>query len=561
MLENGYPVVLGVLPGNKEYDYLPSIGFMPSRVAMLGNKSPLLVTPCPYYREFENTGTTDFEYITEHATMRGVKANRTNVQISLEKCNSPNKYPNDDLQVEVEKQVYEYMGPILTTTMAGPDSNFEINNSTSPAKQWKERGCKDKAEALAHPDMPDAVWGIDHVPIIDYNGKVEFLEQTEIVNDKKIRGTFNPPLDLLLKEKLFFDNQNKNVKDNNQTNWIKYGFVKQYGGFHRLGLEMEEYDYHDEDDVTGYDRVISMVPTYRMRTHFLSFPDKFYLMYCYVVQFVLYAIVACPDGVLRKRLTGNISGSNSTTVNNSIAHLFILFRFIHKFWLIIVGRIPTLQEILFFHKYNIYSDDAFGGHKIRAILELSDRLISYDQAIVILKTLKVETYAEFGAILKPKQHFSSEGSGRLNQAHSFLGSSFHFDELLGMYVPYPRINKLASSLKYTLKPLNPVDQITKVFAITILAGTVPRLHKECVTFLNFLLDTYKFKHGELPEYWISLARIAVDTPTVWYLNNLGRESNGALRRSVFENDQRSQSKSTSSESVTSEKSTSTSSRT
>lgn len=481
---------------------------------MLSTKMPLNVKECPVYRDFRATGLSNIDYIDKHATMACVVPRRSNVELSLSKCNIKPKRPVDALQKYADGIAERYLAPYLSTTTVSVDDAVTFNFSTSPSKSWKLRGCKNKGEALNHPEFANRVGSIDHVPIMDYNGKVELLDKEDIIIQNKIRGTFNPPIDFLAKQKILFDRQNANLIANRDKIWIKYGFVKQFGGFNRLGKMIEElYDFIDEDDAVGWDRAIWLVWVYEMRTKYLKIADCLLLMLLYVTYFTLNCYVMCPDGVVRIRKTGNFSGSNNTTTDNSMAHMPIVIRFICKLWLFGKNRLPTYDEVFENHMYAIYSDDALGAHKLES-LGISD------EDFVRIKT---ETYLEFGLALKPKQHYHSYMKGRIDPNHSFLGSSFHYDESLGVYVPYPRVDKLASSLKYFVTPHNDLEMVAKVVSLLILSCAAPELHTECTNFLDFLLARYP-DIQEVPLDWRSYAALARDNPSVWAALLSGREA-------------------------------------
>ena len=420
---------------NNKYQHLKAIGFNPKGVACLAKGSALNILPDPLFEEARNYF--DFPFIDEHASMRGVKSTRSNVEKSLAKCDARPTYPSDPLQTMVEDMVFTYLKPELSVGVLRPQDDVYIKNASSPGKKWKQKKCKTKGEALSHPDFPSEFRSLTSDPVMDYNGKTELLEVEEIVVEDKIRGTFNPPIDFIMKQKLIFDRQNASIAAASKKKWIRYGFVKQYGGFHKFCSDMEQFHIIDEDDCKGYDRLIYLMKVYELRWRgFSKFSPGFMLTFWYCAWFSIFNLVLCPDGVVRQRQTGNGSGSNNTTADNSIFHLLVVFRFIFKLWKRYQGRYPTLSEVLDNHRYNIYSDDAVGGHNISLFPDLTlDEFYS----------MKVSTYLEFGLILKPAQHYLTvrPDLGRISPKHSFLGSYFYYDEKLRFYVPYPRVEKIS----------------------------------------------------------------------------------------------------------------------
>ena len=279
---------------NHKYEHFEALCHVPSRQQQFGDKIPFVVNKCPVYERFRQTGLSDTEFVDSLADMREVRATNKNVALSLDKCDTQAVYPDDNLQMYVENIVSRYLKPILSVTVATPDHEFDVKNSTSPNSFWKELGCANKGEALQHPNLPGMVDSIYHPPICDYNMKQELLTLDDIMERGKMRGTFNPPLDFLMKEKILYDLQNEALVKHCDTSWIKYGFVKQYGGFNKLGEEYHEYEIMDEDDVTGFDRGIYLEPTMRIRNSFLIGRQFFFGMMCYVTYFIIYALVRCP---------------------------------------------------------------------------------------------------------------------------------------------------------------------------------------------------------------------------------------------------------------------------
>lgn len=497
---------------NRRYKYFQAEAYAPGRVTPLSEKTPFLINEELLFQEYCKTGLADKKYIEELASMRGVKPTRRNMQISLDKCDTKPIFVEDDIQAYVDELVYQYLSPYLTVPYCNSDHKYEINLSSSPGKFWKRQGCKTKGDALKHPKFSEYLTSIDHIPICDYNGKIELLD-SDLIRDGKIRGTFNPPLDFIMKQKYLYDLQNKALLENHDEIWIKYGFVKQYGGVDRMGKILELCQILSCDDCIGYDRIAFLKKVYELRNRCLQFPSHLKDLVDYVTYYTIHSYIACPDGVIRQRATGNISGSNNTTTDNSILHTFIQFRFIVNLWLKYLNRYPTLQEVVDAAKCYIFSDDNTCGYKFPFNISLDE---FYEE--------KVRTYRMFGFELKPAQkELSRPSKGNLGN-HSFLGSSFHYDEEYQMYVPYPRVEKIASSLIYCVDSHEPVDVLAKAYALTVLSCMVPKLGDECRKFLKFLLSNVKNPQKVLGYDGVNLINMAIDNPKIFYLQHMGRQA-------------------------------------
>lgn len=504
--------VLPVSDNNKKYQYFDSICFAPGRVVPLSEKQPFLINEEPLFKEYLETGIADIPYLTDLANMRGVKPNRTNVTKSLDKCDTKPVYPNDDIQDYVRELVYQYLGPYLTVPVANSSHKYEYNTSSSPGKFWKRLGCPTKGDAFKHPLFMKYLTSIDHIPICDYNGKIELLN-AELISEGKIRGTFNPQVDFIGKQKFLYDNQNEMLLKNNELIWIKYGFVKQYGGIDRMCKKLESCSILSDDDCIGYDRIAYLGEVYRLRNHFLQYDEMYQPLVDYVTYFTMHAYVACPDGVIRRRATGNISGSNNTTTDNSILHVFIEMRFIVELFIHYMGRKPTLEECISCVECYIYSDDNTCGYKLPFSISLDEFYI-----------FKQKVYRRFGFELKPEQkELSHPAKGNLNN-HSFLGSFFFYDKEYEMYIPYPRVEKIASSLFYTVESHEPIDTLAKAYALTVLSCMVPQLGEECRKFLQFLLSRVHSPEKVLGFEGLKIINNAIHHPKIFYLQHMGRQS-------------------------------------
>lgn len=505
--------VVPVTETNRTYKYFDSVAYAPARAVPMTEKTPFLIKEELLFQEYLKTGLADKEYLEELATMRGVKPTRRNMTKSVDKCDTKPSYVEDDIQLYVDNMVYQYLGPYLTVPYCNTNHNYDVNNSSSPGKFWKRLGCKTKGDAIKHPLFMDYLVSIDHIPICDYNGKTELLD-ADLIEGGKIRGTFNPPVDFVMKQKFLYDVQNTSLLLHNAELWIKYGYVKQFGGIDRMGKLLEECDILSDDDCIGFDRIAWLKKVYELRNRCLQFPDSMQALVDYVTYFTMHAYVACPDGVIRRRATGNISGSNNTTCDNSILHVFIQMRFITELYLKYLGRLPTLEEVVSSVECYIYSDDNTCGYSFPFHVELDD-----------FYELKKTVYRKFGFELKPEQkELSRPSRGNLGN-HSFLGSSFHWDAEYEMYVPFPRVEKIASSLFYSIDSKEDIDVLAKAHALTVLSCMVPKLGDECRKFLKFLLSRIPKPEQVLGFDGMNLINSALENPKVFYLQLMGRQAN------------------------------------
>lgn len=506
---------------NLKYKFLPPLGYAPECVARYGETTQgVFVKECKLFLDFEqNLTEEELLFMAQNADQRAVKPNKSNVYTSFEKCDVEKISPNDELEKYIDKLMEEYFEPFLTADIS---TEHEYARPTSCGKTFKARfKCKNKGEALDHPEFINYVFDIDHIPLWSIAPKLEILPLSDILPIKdggrnKIRTIFIPDIQLLAKQKLFFDNQNQNIIDRctEFDSWIAYGFTKQYMGFHSLGKEFEGYGFVNEGDCSGYDRVADLEKVYTLRKKFLNCPADLKPMLEHTIRHTVNPYVICPDGVIRQRLTGNCSGSNNTCVDNSILHVRINFRWICKVFYKDFGYYPSLQEILLHNHARIYSDDALTAWKM-------DKYLSTPKEIL---ELKFETYAEYQMVCKPSQEFSSNSLERLDPQHSFLGSSFHFEENLNVYIPFPRINKLCSSLRYLVEDKPVQDIFCKAIMLSILASPHPVLFSICSKFTKYMAKQMYDRKFEIPQAFKDIIATIECDSCCFYNFILGRES-------------------------------------
>jgi hypothetical protein len=497
---------------------MESVAYCPSNVRFYkaSEEQPFMDHICPFYKQFCQTHENDSAYITEMASYRVVKPNKTNVELSLAKCDVPEKYPTDGLQAAVEDIVFRMYEKELTQGALESGDTFYLNLATSPGSKYKKQGFKTKETAVMYSSVYDDMHDTSKVPLHDYNHKIELLPLTKILK-KKIRGTFNPHLDFLLQQKILFDKQNDMIIEAHPEKWIQCGFAKEYAGFSRLGKRLEPFSHVFTDDGIGWDRSISLRGVYNLRRRGFTQYDDYKVLYEYVSLFTKYSYVLCPDGVVRVRVTGNCSGSNNTTVDNSLAHCLLFTRLVFKAFLFGLGRFPTYFELLQQTLPFIYSDDIIYGINLEYInMSVSD-----------WNNLKTETYLEFGITLDDDAKVIHYGPGILSSELAFLGSNFIYDEALACYIPYPDISKLASSLYFPEETYPGLENtIDKVFSLTLLSAPNPRFFKESLSFLKFLLSISDVEKSDL---LYNLVRMG--SPRLWLHYALGKEGGGGFKMS------------------------------
>lgn len=421
-----------------------------------------------------------------NATQRIVKATTSAIDKSLKKCDHEYKPIIIDSDLEYSDSLYEdYMKPFLTTPLLINNGEFSLDLTKLSGAPYIYHGLTSKGQAI-NSDLFIKLENVEHIPLYTISPKKELLPMQELL-ENKIRTTFCPSVNLLLKQKLFFDNQNKQIlkQANSPMSILAYGFTKQYGGYSRMYKEFEKFGYLVKLDISGFDRCIDLRKVYGLRMKYLKCPSQFYgdLYQTYIHTVSSYCIA--PNGLLFYKKDGNCSGGNSTAADNSIAHLRVVVHFFVKLFSQYKGRLPTWEDFLKHSHHKIYSDDIISGYTRKIVESLG--LEKFEQ-------LMRDTYLWHHLVIKNSAFsiYNHEEGTPIVCDLEFLGSLPRWNG--SIYVPYPRVTKLASSLKFTSKQLDIEEQVNKVLAIAYQGLADPPLYDECISYLEYLQSRPDYIH-------------------------------------------------------------------
>lgn len=432
---------------------------------------------CPYFHEFSQNY--DCSLVYEKADSRGVGKSMKKYWISLDKCDVPAKVDESD---EDYKLAFEYTLKYFDSIFKKKFSlhhEMSVNMPSSPGLEYTVHGILSKGEAMQSTIYSKNMADNEHIPISSTAVKKEFLSREDFEREK-IRTVFLSPVDEVIKQKMLFDIQNEELLEKCNTNWIKYGFTKQYGGFNNLMKQFERFLILFEGDISGYDRTAFLKPVYQIRRHYLyknGYPQEtFFLTFLNrVVENLIRPCVAFPDGIIYERQVGNCSGTNNTCADNSILHVLVKFREAIKLFRECNKEI-SYSKIMFCVLHALYSDDCLSGYDLDI-----DKKTFLD--------LIVKNYEFFGFTLKKSAVFISQGPGIINEKHSFLGSFVRFSDYYKMYVPYPRLGKICSALIRTVELKTLTDLFDKTLAFIVLTYNT-ELYELVRSFMIFLIERY-----------------------------------------------------------------------
>lgn len=167
-----------------------------------------------------------------------------------------------------------------------------------------------------------------HFAIFKVTPKVEYLRMDEILA-WKIRLFRNPPLEYLLLEKVYFEEQDEFLVSHPLKCWSALGFVKEYGGWHHAMKRLEPFRFKVRWDVKFWDKRTSpplqaKATKERMNWfHSMQALDPEDLAYLDEDAHYRYEIL--PNGVIIATGLSITSGRLRTSTDNTICHIFILF--------------------------------------------------------------------------------------------------------------------------------------------------------------------------------------------------------------------------------------------
>lgn len=374
------------------------------------------------------------------------------------KVDYPGLIPSaDDLSYSM---ALEYTYRMYRRALEQPmDPNPTFVSDASPGFPFSSLGYPDKAAAVKSDLFMNLLTSFEP-PIALSTPKGSEALPIEDLAEGKLRTIFNTPPHLLFWQKFYFQNQNEFMKKYHHSTWGKYGYIKQYGGFHRLFSELLPYTYKLDLDVSGWDRRVFLGSAYYLRERGLrSYYGEHHPCdtpaFLYTVNESVYPLVGFCDGTVWRRPTGNNSGSNNTTTDNTLVHTVICFYAAIVRFQEVYGRAPSYEEVQEHFKFFLFGDDNCAG--------ISQEMFESEAQI---KEFFTRIYAIFGLVIKngavtvvvtpPRVPFSGI---------SFLGSTARFEN--GYFVPYPRISKLMFALTSLMRSESSDDSILvdKVIAI------------------------------------------------------------------------------------------------
>lgn len=424
-----------------------------------------------------------------------VKPNKRNSMIAINKNDNPRVYPNarDEcylfaLNASWRKNSKHY----VQTPLSSSDPHMEFSVSASSGIIGKKTGFPKTREFLASKPYREYKDNCDYIPIKIINFKNEFLHVEDDLSRDKVRLVDAEDKCFIFKQKYLYDNQNHSLITDSMHGPIKYGMVKQYGGFSYLITGFEKCNIISISDISGYDKTAVLEDVYAFRNEGLRIGTNGAItsrsgLVSYVTFYTLNPVRLLWNGEVLYQDHSNSSGQNNTTSDNCFLHDIIINDLAITCFRTVFGRQPyDDSEFDNSFVYCIYSDDKIFG-------------LNYYMDPDEFKILERTVYAKYGMTIKasasrvidhvPGSRFSEE------DGVEFLGGTACYVPEADGYLPKPRVGKLMTSLSRHLNDehqLCPEEQYNKIFSIYELLLCVDQDVKTAVCeYLLWFLRVYE----------------------------------------------------------------------
>jgi len=422
--------------------HLEPIGFIPSLQSRRKFKDDR-ANPSPLFEQFRREDNVSAEEILRRRQHKEVGYSEERQKAQERKFDVPAP------QVPVERAKFadiaeDYCFRMLQTCLVAPfSSRQEFDASKAPGHPYPNFGLDTKGAALAselHKElltaMPDPIWkstpkGREAIPDEDLlTGKLRTFHQVSLY--------------FAAWQKFFFQNQNEAMKRRHGSLWGKYGYVKQYGGLDRMFRRLEKFTTRFMMDISGYDRVAFLERVYRLRSKGLKLANaelfsKFSAIFDWVVKNTVTPVTSMVDGSIYRRQTGNCSGSNNTTSDNTILHIIVMMYFCLVTYYRKFGQILEYEQMVQYMDSFLFGDDNATA--------LDEQFFGFESEMD-LKDSVAFAFQDWGFKVKDKSWKCQYGvqPGAPVSDIEFLGSTGIWVEKLQAYLPRPRVSKLTFSL-------------------------------------------------------------------------------------------------------------------
>jgi hypothetical protein len=363
-----------------------------------------------------------------------VKPTVKNYHLAVNKFDFPRVLPKNQLWDLALEYTYRYLSRYIPKRKPKYEDLY-MDYSTSPGYPfniyWKTKS--DVPESLVEKDLCS--------PFENYywllSMKREKLLKSQIIDDFKMRSFMMPPMSLLMRMKKYSQNFNEDLKI---VPWSAYGFNWHYTGFHKVLRKFLKYVNINEYDAKYWDKRFPLKEEcFKMRLRFLDLLPQELDEFNKIAASEIQPKIILPTGEIIKLKSGQCSGSENTTSDNTIGHIMIIMYEAISGYFNINKLVPTLDQILDNVENVIYSDDVIQG-------------VSEEFKFMCDPFKKKIIFEQFGLGIDPydtkkwKLHNTIFGV-------SFLGMTVTlYDEYLVPYYEYDKVKNSSVIIKDKEKP-------------------------------------------------------------------------------------------------------------
>jgi hypothetical protein len=387
-----------------------------------------------------------------------------------------------------------------------PTSEYKVNTGAGAGVAANARGKPKKQDVMDDPESFFEILSNFYFMIYGVEDKDELLSKYDVDVRQKLRTYFAGCFYGITWQKFLYTEQNDAMKSRFGSDWIQYGYVKQFGGYAQMIARLNPFNLKWAMDISGWDRAFPFLEVvYEIRNFFLTKsmerlvdPEslkKFNYLMTEVTSDIVNHRVILKDGSIWIKDVGNPSGSNNTTEDNCIGHVLLdAYIFIKLYQKLHHGELPKTKKIKKYCLALIYGDDDLCGvntHKFLGV-EPSEALEALEEVIDTALTKCgfekkfLHTEVGFGPIKTVQE------GGQLE----FLGS-LPLETKYGI-LPKPNISHLAASLTTNMKSFTPTSTISKIRAAVDLCSLGADYDTECKLVVDFCKDacTYLWSQKE-----------------------------------------------------------------
>lgn len=286
-----------------------------------------------------------------------VRPTRENVKLALVNFDNVSVMIWNENMEYAKKLLLQYLSMFIDKVKPNYEG-LKMKYNTSPGYplnlyfKQKDNVPEELVEQMFEEETDEVIWQMSM--------KRETLPLTKILKDNKMRSFMMPPMIFLMKQKIFCQDFNEKLKT---VPYSAYGFNLHNLGFHSLISRIAKFGHVVDYDIKYWDKRFPLKKfCYDIRKEFLNMDEREEELFENLRRFEEEPVVLTPEGFTYKFQVGQCSGSENTTSDNIVAHLFIIFYEFICGWMELYNDKPILDHILKNAEIAVYSDDNISSY-------------------------------------------------------------------------------------------------------------------------------------------------------------------------------------------------------